>query len=348
MKTNAVNDIKKEMIFSELYSLLSSGLDFSHAFTMLIESEANKQVKKMLENIYRSVIKGSSLGKAFEDTGLFTVLDSGVITIGEETGKLKEALEFLAKYYSSKIAQRRMIIGAISYPMIIISVAVVVLIFMIMVIVPMFEQVYARMGGEMPSITQFIISISKNFHYFFFVFALIVLSIWIVIKFNGDNEKVQAITSNIILHTPIAGMYVRKSTQLRFCRLLYLLYSSGVPLLRGIDMLSRIIQFYPYRKSFEAICEGLNRGKSISDVMESFGAIYDRKLVVLLRVGEQTNRLGQMLEKQSEDIGQELNHNLKTIGSTLEPILILLVGVIVAIILIAMYMPMFSMGSVIN
>lgn len=346
--TKTISDIKKEMIFSELHSLLISGLDFSMAFTMLIDSESENSVRKTLDEIYKSVIKGYSLGKSFEKSGRFTALDSGVVTIGEETGKLCDALLFLANYYASKVSQRRMIMGAVSYPLIIIVVAVVVLIFMIMVIVPMFEQVYARMGGEMPAITQFIISLSRSFHYYAFTVLAIIIGCWLFLTLYGSNGKVQSVTSKIILHTPMVGMFVKKSTQARFCKLLFLLYSSGVPLLRGINMLRDIITFYPYKNSFKAICDGLNRGKSIAETMESYSNIYDKKLTVLIKVGEQTNRLGQMLQKQGDDITNELHHKLKSIGSTLEPLLILFVGAIVAVILIAMYMPMFKIGGVIN
>lgn len=344
----AISDTKKEMLFSELHSLLISGLDFSRAFGMLIDSETDKNLRMTLEEIYESVIRGKNLGKAFDGSGRFSNLDSGVITIGEETGKLCEALSFLASYYASKVSQKRMIMGAVSYPIIIISVAMIVLVFMILVIVPMFEQVYARMGGEMPGITQFIITLSKNFHYHLFAVLAVVAVCWFLLSVYGKTERVEELKSKLILNTPMLGMFMRKSTQARFCNLLFLLYSSGVPLLRAINMLKDIITFYPYRKSFGNICEGLNAGESIADVMERYPAIYDKKLIVLIRVGEQTNRLGQMLQKQGEDITQELNHKLKGIGSTLEPILILFVGAIVALILIAMYMPMFMIGGVIN
>ncbi len=348
MKLKTISDTKKEMLFSEFYSLLISGLDFSRAFKMLIDSESDKNIKVDLESIYEAVIKGKSLGKAFETSGKFTALDCGVIAIGEETGKLCDALSFLSGYYSSKVSQKRMITGAVSYPLIIIAVAVIVLIFMILVIVPMFEQVYARMGGEMPAITRSIIALSKNFHYYLFTVSVIIVGCWTLLSIYGKKERIQELKSQVILRTPMLGMFMKKNTQARFCKLLFLLYSSGVPLLRGIDMLKGIITFYPYRKSFERICDGLNRGESIADVMEEWRNIYDRKLIVLIRVGEQTNRLGQMLQKQGEDITQELNHKLKSIGSTLEPLLILFVGAIVALILISMYMPMFMIGGVIN
>lgn len=346
MKT--LNDTRKEMIFSELNSLLGAGLDFSHAFTLLIESENNKETKKLLEEIYKSVIDGTTLGKAMKQTDQFTALDHGVVTIGEETGKLCDALQFLSNYYHSAVAQRRMIVGAVSYPLIIIATAMIVLIFMIAVIVPMFEQVYARMGGEMPAVTQFIIALSRDFHVYAIITTVILLSIGLLLHFYGKRDEVRKITSKLLLHTPMIGMFIRKSTQARFCKLLYLLYSSGVPLIRGIGMLPDIITFYPYQSSFDAICEGLNRGKSIAETMEHYNHIYDRKLTVLIKVGEQTNRLGAMLQKQGDDLTADLEHRMKQIGATLEPLLIMFVGGVVAVILIAMYMPMFKIGSVIN
>lgn len=345
---NTLNDTKKEMIFSELNSLIGAGLDFSHAFTLLIESENNKEIKKLLNDIYKSVIGGTTLGRAMKQTEQFTPLDYGVVSIGEETGKLCDALQFLSNYYHSAVTQRRMIMGAVSYPLIIIATAFIVLIFMIAVIVPMFEQVYARMGGEMPAVTQFIIALSRDFHLYAIVTTVFMLSVVVFLHIFGKRDDVRNITSKLLLHMPMVGMFLRKSTQARFCKLLYLLYSSGVPLISGIGMLREIITFHPYQRSFEAICDGLNIGKGIAETMERYTHLYDRKLVVLIKVGEQTNRLGAMLHKQGEDLTADLEHRMKQIGATLEPLLIMFVGGIVAVILIAMYMPMFKIGSVIN
>ena len=116
-----LKDVRKEAMFAELHSLLGSGL-------------------------YRSVVRGEALARAFERSGRFAPLDCGVLRIGEQTGRLDEALAFLADYYRKRIAQRRMISGAVSYPLIILFTAIVVVIFMVLVIVPMFEQVYSALA----------------------------------------------------------------------------------------------------------------------------------------------------------------------------------------------------------
>ena len=136
-----LRDIRKEAMFAELHSLLSSGLDFSRSFSLLIEGERDAGNRALFKELYRSVVRGEPLWRSFERSARFAPLDCGVLRIGEETGRLDEALAFLADYYRKRIAQRRMVSGAVSYPLIILFTAVVVVIFMVLVIVPTFEQV---------------------------------------------------------------------------------------------------------------------------------------------------------------------------------------------------------------
>ena len=139
-ETRDIKDGKKESLFSELHSLLSSGLDFGRSFRLLIEGENDKRLKRVLESIYASVVKGQTLWESFAAGERFTALDYGVLRIGEETGRVDESLRFLADYYHKRVEQRRLVTGAISYPLIILVTAIVVLVFMITVIVPMFER----------------------------------------------------------------------------------------------------------------------------------------------------------------------------------------------------------------
>ena len=115
---------------------------------------------------------------------------------------------------------------------------------------------------------------------------------------------------------------------------------------QGVGMLSDVIAFYPYRQSFATICRGLEHGELFSTCVARFPALYDRKLSALIRVGEETNRLPEMLRRQGEALTEELEFRIKRMGSLLEPALIMLVGLLVAVILISMYMPMFRLGGI--
>ena len=314
---------RREVFYAELHALLTAGLDFSHAFALLIEGEREVRMKGLLKGLY-----------------------DGVVGIGEQTGRLAETLDFLRDYYRKRTAQRRMVSSAVSYPLVILCTAVVVVAFMLAVIVPMFEQVYTRMGGELPALTRWIISLSKSIPAYAAVIAVVGITAYALLYTNRNQEGVQRWTSGLLLRLPVAGAIVRKNHQAQFCRLLYLLSSSGVPLLTGVGMLADVIAFYPYRQSFASICRGLEHGELFSACVARFPAVYDRKLTALIRVGEETNRLPEMLRRQGESLTDELEYQIRRMSSLLEPVLIMLVGLLVAVILISMYMPMFRLGGI--
>lgn len=162
-----------------------------------------------------------------------------------------------------------MLSSAVSYPLVILSTAVVVVAFMLAVIVPMFEQVYARMGGELPALTRWIIALSKSFPAYAGMIIGSGVAAYIVLYTNRNRKEVQRWTSECLLHLPVAGAIIRKNYQSQFCKLLYLLTSSGVPLLTGVGMLADVIGFYPYRESFGAICRGLEQGEPFSSASRS-------------------------------------------------------------------------------
>lgn len=348
MKMNYKNlkEQKKEMLFSELHSLLTSGLDFSHSFRLLIEGEKENSVRLLLESLYASVVEGYTLWESFSRSKQFNALDCGVLRIGEETGQIAESLSFLAEYYRKRIEQRRMISGAVSYPLIILAIALVVLVFMVTVIVPMFEQVYARMGGELPWLNRQVIVFSSHMPACLLVLSGVIIVIVFCFYHWGKCDTVRAFLATVVLKIPGIGTAVRQNQQARFCKLLWLLYRSGIPLLHALELLKDIITFYPYRRSLEVICDGLRRGELFADGLACFPHIYDRKLCALLRVGEETNHLCEMFRRQSDTLTEELEHRLKQLGNFLEPVLILGVGSLVALVLIAMYLPMFRLGGV--
>lgn len=347
-KKNLVSDKKKYIIFSELNSLLTAGLSFSSSFEMLINGENKKNVVLILENVFLHIINGMEIWKAMEASKGFSSLDTGVIRIGEETGKLSQSLQFLSDYYKKKNEQRSILISALSYPIVIVVTAVFVLFFMITVVIPMFEQVYSRMGGTLPEMTQFMMNLSAKFPMFCVTCIFIGIGFIVIRLLWGETDEYKKITSEMLLRIPLIGNLIKTHYQAQFCKLLYLLISSDVQLTVSLDMLKDIISFYPYSQSFKIISEGLKQGDTFSENLDKFKNIYGHKLTALIHVGEETNCMDKMFSNLYNDITQELEHKLKRLGSILEPILILCIGTIVGFVLIAMYLPMFKLGQTIN
>ena len=333
----------KRIFFSQLQTLIRSGLSFSRAFELIIEGAKTKE-KALYVRIFDEVVSGKELWRSLEADKAFTELDRSVVRIGEETGRLVDALEFLTDYYQKREEQKRMVTSALSYPIITLSIAVVVLVFMLLVVVPMFEQVYARMGGELPTVTRQIIRMSESAPAVLGIMVLLGLSMYGVRHMFGSSDKYQRIASGIVMRLPLVSGLIRKYQVSRFSRIMHLLVSSDVPILQALYLMRGIITFYPYSKSIEMVCLMIEKGQTLADSMFQHECIYGKGFLVLLRVGEETNSIAQMLLALANDTNSELEHEIKQLNNIVEPFLILCIGVVVAFVLIAMYMPMFKLG----
>lgn len=340
------SDARREAFYSELYALLTAGLDFSCAFQLLIDEASDTREKTLLNRLYREVVSGASLWQSMEHSGAFRRLECGVIRIGEETGRLSETLEFLGDYFRKRASQRKMIFSAVSYPIIILVIAVAVVVFMLAVVVPMFADVYMRMGSELPMLTQRIVSLARVFPSYAVIMLIAGCGIGFLWYVNRNQPRVQAVLAALWLRIPLVGTVIRKSYEMQICRLLHLLTSSGISLLAAVGMLREVVEFWPYKQSFVHIARMLERGDAFSKGLSDFSHLYDRKLFALVHVGEETGRLSDMLRQRAEILTSELEHVVHRMGALLEPLLIFFVGIFVAVILIAMYLPMFSLGGI--
>ncbi len=333
----------KRTFFSQLQTLIRSGLSFSRAFELIIEGAKPKE-RGLYVRIFDEAVSGKELWRSLEADKAFTELDRSVVRIGEETGRLVDALEFLTDYYQKREEQKRMVTSALSYPIITLSIAVVVLVFMLLVVVPMFEQVYARMGGELPAVTRQIIRISESVPAVLGIVFLLGLLMYGVRHMFRSSDKYQRITSGVLMRLPLVSVLIRKYQVSRFSRIMHLLVSSDVPILQALYLMRGIITFYPYRQSIEDVCQMIEKGQTLTDGMSRYENLYGKCFLVLLKVGEETNTIEQMLLTQANDTNAELEHGIKQLNNIVEPFLILTIGIIVAFVLIAMYMPMFKLG----
>lgn len=342
-----LSDKKKKAFYSQLYVLLHSGLSFSSSFSLLIESTKGSD-RNIYEKILGRVVSGGSLWEAMRDSGDFDNIDCGVIRIGEESGKLMEALSFLSDYYDKREAQRRTLVSALSYPAITLAVAAVVLCFMLLVVVPMFEQVYSRMGGELPALTRFLMGVSSYVPSLFFASVALVALFLVIKHFYGKTEEYQKFASRFMLGIPLLGSLLKKAELSRFCRIMCLLIGSDVPILSSLNLVGGILRLYPYRKAVQDSCAELESGSMLCEAFSRYPELFDKKFLVMLRVGEETGALDRMLKTLADDTSEELNYQVKQLNSTLEPLMVLLIGMVVGFVLIAMYLPMFKLGMVIQ
>ena len=339
-----VSDKKKESLYIELSTLLLSGIDLRTALELILVDQEQAKDKALFDGIRLRILSGLALSQALKETGRFSDYEYYSIKIGEETGRLGEVLTDLAKYYKSKIQQRRKIVSAITYPMIVLVSSLGAVLFMIKFVVPMFADVFLRFGGELPWITATIIKVSGWFDRYFPFFILFIFLLTAFYFFKRNTLWFRRISSVLFLKIPVVGDLIKKIYLARFANTMRLLVSTDTPLLQSIALVRQMINYYPIEDSLLKVEQDILQGQSLHKSLSTFG-FYPAKMIQLIKVGEEVNRLDYFFEKIASQYTEEVEYRTNTISSLLEPLIIIFLGLVVGVILIAMYLPMFQMSN---
>ncbi len=342
--SNSFSDSKKEKFYSELNILLSSGLDLRSALELIENEQENQKEKDFFNEIKTNIISGKSLFEATQLTNKFSAYEIYSLKIGEESGRLKDVLNELNKYFSGKIKQRRQLISALSYPVVVLFTAFGAIYFMMGFIVPMFSDVFLRFGGELPAITRIVLSISE-FVSKYALYTVSFLLILFIFLYSQRNKNIfRKFFSAIVLKMPFFGKLIQDIYLARFCHIMGLLSSAKVPMLQSIVMVTKMIGFYPIEITMKKIEEDILIGLPLHKSLEKY-PIYSKRIVSLIKVGEEVNQLDNIFDKLAEQLTNEIEHKTGMLSSLLEPLLIIFLAFVVGIILISMYLPMFQLSS---
>ncbi|MFN7675102.1 type II secretion system F family protein [Flavobacterium sp.] len=342
-----LSDKKKEVFYRELGMLLKSGVDFKKALEILSHQAKSKLEQSIILDIKEKVVFGKSICEAMISTNQFSPYEYYSIQIGEETRKLEEVLNELQKFFSRKIQMRRQIISVLTYPGIVMLVTISVLYFMLNKVVPMFSSVFKQFGSELPKSTQMIIKISNHSGALFLFLFLFIIGLVVFHHLFKEKDFYRDFTSKMVLKIPYFGNLIKKIYISRFCQSMNLLTSSKTSLITSLSLTSKMIGFYPIEKSIESIKSDVTKGVSLSDSLKKH-SVYENKMVSMIEVAEQVNQLDVMFERLTEQYNEEINHQTKMIGVILEPMIIIFIGVIVGVIMISMYAPMFDLSKIIK
>ncbi|WP_445711240.1 type II secretion system F family protein [Flavobacterium sp.] len=341
------SDKQKEVFYRELGMLLKSGVDFKKALEILSQQVEKKKEKELILTLKDNIVHGKSIYESMMESKQFSPYEYYSVQIGEETRKLEEVLTELQKYFNRKIQMRRQIVSVLTYPSIVMLVTVLVLYFMLNKVVPMFSSVFRQFGSELPKSTQYIIKISNHSGTLFLLFFLTIIGLVVAHFMLKEKEGYRKFISNLILRIPYFGNLIRKIYISRFCQSMNLLITSKTTLLTSLSLTSKMIGFYPIEKSIETIKADITKGASLHESLRKH-TIYENKLVSMVEVAEQINQLDTMFERLTEQYNEEISHQTKMIGVVLEPMIIIVIGVIVGVIMVSMYAPMFDLSKIIN
>ncbi|PCH68433.1 MAG: general secretion pathway protein GspF [Bacteroidales bacterium] len=341
---NSLKDKQKEEYYSNLGMLLSSGIDMRSALKIICDEKTRKKEKEIFNALFEDMIKGMNLSDSMRSSGHFSDYECYSVGIGEETGRLNEVLHEIAKYFSNRIKQKRQLVNTFTYPTIVIVTALLVVIFMMNFIVPMFMDIFKRFSGELPALTQMVMDISQAFNRNFLIYLLVIIAIVSILFSLRKREFFRKYGSKLVMKIPVVGTLVIKTYLVRYCHTMALLLSAKIPLLRAIRLMGKMISYHPFEQAMAQFEVDIMHGKTLYQSMAKF-SLFDSKMKSLTKVGEEINQLDKIYTSLSKQYEEELQHQIGILNSLLEPILIIFVGLFVALILVAMYLPMFQMSN---
>ena len=326
----------------QMATMTSAGLSLLRTLNILSEQTENKQLAKILATIRTDVETGVSLSEAMDKHAVvFPPIMINLVKAGETGGFLEKSLNSVAGNFESEVKLRDTIKSALAYPVIVLIMTVVAVIGMLIFIVPIFEKMFKGLGGELPLPTQILVVLSKIMVWLapLLVILGIAFSVWW--KKNKNTERVRKIVDPVRLKLPVFGNLMTKLAIARFSRNFSTMIGAGVPILQSLAIVGETSGNWVVESALRKVQESVRQGKSIAGPL-SLEPVFPAMVTQMIAVGEDAGALEQMLGKIADFYDQEVQATSEQLTALIEPLMIAFIGVVVGGMIVALYMPMFS------
>lgn len=332
----------------QLATMIDAGLAMVQSLQALADQTSNKVMRDVIKDICTRVEGGDSFSEALQKhPKVFTRLYFSMVSAGEQGGLLAEILARLATYLENTARLRKKVKSALMYPTVVTIVAILITVFLLVKVVPVFGEIYAGFGAALPGPTQFLINISNILQKYFLLVLLggggAVYGWMYFIKTKPGREFWDARRIKL----PVFGVIAHKICLARFTRTLASLVRSGVPILEVLQIVSQTVGNVVMEKAIKVSMGDIERGESISAALGKH-PVFPVMIIRMVTAGEQTGRIDNMLERIADFLDEEIETTLSGLTSLIEPILIVFLGVVVGGMVICMFLPIFKMADIIN
>lgn len=351
VKTSSKRKITQEdiTVFTrQLSTMIKAGLPLMQAFEIVARGHGNPSMTEMLMEIRGEVEQGSSLSRAFSNhPKYFDRFYCNLVAAGETGGVLESLLDKLAIYKEKTQAIRKKVKTALTYPVSVIAVAIGLVFVMMIFVLPAFKEVYANMGAELPALTQTVMDMSDFFvSYGWMVLIALGFAIYGFLKLKARSIKIQQRMDAILLRMPIFGDIVRKGTIARWGRTTATLIAAGVPLVDVLDSTAGAAGNLIYEEATREIRTRVIQGLSMTSGMRAT-ELFPNMMLQMSSIGEESGSLDDMLNKAAEFYEDEVDNAVGRLSAMMEPIIIVILGLVIGTLLVAMYLPLFNLGNVV-
>jgi len=329
----------------QLATMFSAGLTLERAIQSLAAEEKHKKFKRILINVAENIRKGLNLSESLSrHPGVFNSLFVAMTKAGEVSGNLNEILDQLATYLESLDDTRRKVKSAMNYPVFMVVFLGLMLSAMFMWIIPKFSDVYAQLGAGLPAATRSLMEFSQwfsqNAGLMFFLFILVSFILWLISKTQRGGYAVDS----FLLKIPVFGALIDQSILNKFCKTFGILLGAGVPVLESTDLLKKVVDNKVYAKAVEDASNFIRDGYNISTALRRT-EVFPSILLQLAATGEDTGELDTLLDRASDYYQKQVNALVDRMTTLIEPLLILMVGGVIALMVVLTYLPVFHLGS---
>ena len=334
------------ILFARQFStMIDAGLPIIQCLDILFSQQANVTLKKMLKQIKESVEGGATLAEALKKFPKhFDDLFVNMIAAGEAGGILDAILRRLAAYMEKAARLKAQVKGAMTYPIVTLLIAIVVLAVILVFVIPVFEEMFADFGGELPVPTQIVVAMSEIVKSkILYIIVGIVLFIIAFKKFY-KTDKGHDIVDDLTLKTPVFGSLLRKVAVSKFTRTMGTMLASGVAILEALDIVAKTAGNRSVEKAIYSVRTGIAEGRTMADPLQESG-VFPPMVCQMIGVGESTGALDAMLEKIADFYDEEVDQAVDNLTALIEPFMLVFLGVTIGGLVIAMYLPIFKMAG---
>jgi type IV pilus assembly protein PilC len=330
---------------TQLATLLRAGLPLAHGLELLRDQQSNEHFKALLDNVLQQVNTGVSLSDAFSSLGdVFPRLYANTLRAGERSGELEAVLGRFVEYQRLTESVRRKIIGALTYPLVLIAMSVILVIILMTRVIPAFSSFYLQFDADLPMPTRIVMGLSTSLQEHFFLFIAGTIGFYFAVKMWRNSPSGRRITDRWRLSIPVVGRLGHLFAVSQFTRSLSVLLGGGTPMVPALQVSTTSISNSYISELFRSCVQEVQEGRPLSDALDDTGKMPELALA-MMKVGESTGALPEMLEHTSGFFDEEIEASLARLVTLFEPMILVVMGIIVAGLLLSVYYPLLTTVS---
>jgi len=337
------------MFTRNIQVMIAAGLSLPRALKILADQAGAKDLKTALHDVAEEIVKGKSFSESLgRHPTIFSELFLSMVKVGEEAGTLEEVLKILTEQMEREHELRSKIKGAMIYPAIIITAMIGIGILMMIVVIPKLAETFEELQLELPPTTRFVIAVGNFLAAFWYLIPLIIFGLIFFFRLISQTESGKRTIDKLLLKIPIISPIVRKTNSAHAVRTLGSLITSGVPIVRSLEVTAGSLGNVYYKEALATAAEKVRKGAKLSESLKPYQDIYPLLVIQMIEVGEETGQTSDILTKLAEFYEEEVTNATRNLSAVIEPVLMLIIGAAIGFFAISMVQPMYSMLGAIH